>query len=53
MVKVVLSAVKFDQAAGNEQQYLMALWQLGRQIDWSQLGLATGNIRGLGDRNVL
>lgn len=53
MVKFVLSAVKFDQAAGNEQQYLMALWQLGRQIDWSQLGLATGNIRGLGDRNVL
>ena len=53
MVKFVLSAVKLDEAVGDEQRYLMALWQLGRQIDWSQLGMSAAPVRGFGDRTVL
>ena len=37
-----MSFLKFNEnAVGNEMQYLSALWQLGRQINWSQLGLST------------
>lgn len=53
MVQFVLSAVKLDEAVGDEQRYLMALWQLGRRIDWGQLGMPTTPVRGLGDRDVL
>ncbi len=55
MVQFVLSAVKFDEAAaGDEQRYVMALWQIGRRIDWGQLGMPTTPVvRGLGDRTVL
>ena len=55
MVQFVLSAVKLDEAVGDERQYLMALWQVGRRIDWGQLGMPAASVpmRGLGDRDVL
>ena len=41
IVRFVLSYIKFnDNAVGNEMQYLSALWQLGRQINWDSLGFS-------------
>ncbi|MDO4507804.1 MAG: hypothetical protein Q4B65_00190 [Candidatus Saccharibacteria bacterium] len=42
IIRFVLSFIKFnDDAIGSETQYLNALWQLGRQIDWESLGLSS------------
>ena len=55
IVRFVMSFLKFnDNAVGNEMQYLSALWQLGRQINWSQLGLSTpSHTTSLGGSSVL
>ena len=55
IVRFVMSFLKFNEnAVGNEMQYLSALWQLGRQINWSQLGLSTpSHTTSLGGSSVL
>lgn len=41
LARYVLGFVKFyDEASGNDVQYLTALWQLGNQINWEMLGIA-------------
>ncbi len=43
LVCFVLSFVKFEEAAGNEQVYLNALYQLGTMINWEELGISTAS----------
>lgn len=55
LVRFVLSYIKFDEAGGgNEAAYLTALWTLGNQISWSDLGIATdSSTPTIGGRNYL
>ena len=56
LVRFVLSYIKFDEAGfGNEGAYLNALWQLGSQINWTDLigSVDGGGVTGIGGKQIL
>ena len=56
LVKYVLAFVKHDTVTSDvEVNYFVALWQLGTQINWSELGVdgATAGLTGLTGKQVL
>ncbi|MBQ6487380.1 hypothetical protein IJI89_03065 [Candidatus Saccharibacteria bacterium] len=57
LVKYVLGFVKHDTITSDaEVDYFVALWQLGSQINWSELGVAKperGGVKGLTGKNIL
>lgn len=54
LVKYVLSFVKYNSITSDvEVNYFAALWQLGSQINWAELGSDNSNITGLTGKNVL
>ncbi|MBO4855231.1 hypothetical protein J6X15_01135 [Candidatus Saccharibacteria bacterium] len=54
LVKYVLGFAKHDTITSDvEVNYFVALWQLGSQINWSELGGASAGTTGLTGKNVL
>jgi hypothetical protein len=57
LVKYVLGFVKHDTITSDaEVDYFVALWQLGSQINWSELGVAKperGGVKSLTGKNIL
>lgn len=55
LVKYVLGFVKHDMVTSDvEANYFVALWQLGTQINWNELGISTDvAVTGLGGKNLL
>ncbi len=54
LVKYVLSFVKHDAVTSDvESQYFAALWQLGTQINWSELNGDESGINGMTGKRVL
>ena len=55
LVKYVLAFAKHDTVTSDvEVNYFVALWQLGTQINWNELGVSnTGGVTGLTGKRVL
>ncbi len=54
LVKYVLAFAKHDTVTSDvEVNYFVALWQLGTQINWSELGGDTSSLTGLTGKRIL